>query len=359
MIDFSVVKIPEKFRNHPLFTEPICGMNFGFMAKRGYYETEESLRQPELMAKAGVNWVTLNMNFCLENWASRNLYLDFEFSTGELELAEMVRRMHEKGIHVLFKPCMTPLDGMWMGSVDYPEGFQIQGVHVDYWQEFFRSFNRAECYFASLAQKLGMDAMLIGAEYRGTEKCESQWREVIRLIRERFDGPISYEFTPESCNHSSLAWFEDLDFLSYSYYPPAAPRTGAAKDSPDYTREQIEQYLSSRRDTVIWLSENFGNKPVVFTEYGVRSAHGCIMCPYDFLWETYYDGQQQADFMEASFNTFWSLPQWMGLFWWKWDETQDRPHYKDPAGDKGFTIQGKPAEKVLQRWFKEHKDDAK
>ena len=56
--------------------------------------------------------------------------------------------------------------------------------------------------------------------------------------------------------------------------------------------------------------------------------------------------------LSTSMNTFWELPCWMGLFWWKWDETQYRPHYHDEPGvDKGFTIQGKPAEKVLVRWF--------
>ena len=55
--------------------------------------------------------------------------------------------------------------------------------------------------------------------------------------------------------------------------------------------------------------------------------------------------------MEAIFRTFTELDGWMGLLWWKWDETQDRPHYRDPHGDRGFTIQGKPAEKVMRRWF--------
>ena len=76
------------------------------------------------------------------------------------------------------------------------------------------------------------------------------------------------------------------------------------------------------------------------------------MQPYNFLWETYYDGEEQANYMEAMFRTFHDLPGWMGLFWWKWDETQNRPHYHtDPNGEKGFTIQGKPAEAVLKKWF--------
>ena len=48
-MDKTLVRIPEKFANHPLFNELICGTNFGFMAKRGYYNRPEVQKQPELM----------------------------------------------------------------------------------------------------------------------------------------------------------------------------------------------------------------------------------------------------------------------------------------------------------------------
>lgn len=359
MVDASVVNVPEKFKNHPLFTNPVCGMNFGFMSKRGYFEKEEVLKQPELMAKTGVNFVTVNMNFCLENFASRHLFLDFEYSIGELELLNMVKKLHENGIKVLFKPCMTPLDGMWMGSVDFPTGHQIQTVNIDYWKEFFESFIMAECYFAELATKIEADALLIGCEYKGLEAQGKYWEEIIELVRERYDGPISYEITPtrydgdpEATPDENLYWFNKLDFLSYSFYPPAAPEVEPIKDSPHFTVEEMMDYLSVRKETVKRFSKNYGNKPVVFTEYGTRSAHGCIIRPWDAITETYYDGEEQANFMEASLKTFWDLPQWMGMFWWKWDETQNRPMHHDEEGvDKGFTIQDKPAEDVLKRWF--------
>ena len=102
MLNPQNVHIPEKFKAHPLFTQPVCGVNFGFMAKRGYYSRPETQKQPELMAKAGVNWTTINMNFCQEAFYSRKIFLDFSFSTGELELMEMVQRLHANGIRVLF-----------------------------------------------------------------------------------------------------------------------------------------------------------------------------------------------------------------------------------------------------------------
>lgn len=366
MLDKSKVIIPEKFKDHPIFNELLCGTNFGFMAKRGYYATDFAIKQPEIMRKTGVNWTTLNMNFCQTNYFSDKVFLDFEFSTGELELAEMVKRLHDNGIRVLFKPCLTPLDGAWMGHVKFPtkEGLsQIQGVNVDYWSKWAKSFMEAEKYFADFAQRVGMDAMIIGAEYFGTEGQSEMWLKVIEEIRKLYDGPITYEFTPDSRKVYDLNWFKELDFLSYSYYPPGVAFTNedirnieAIRATPDHPVEEMVEHLSKRKPRIESISERFGNKPIAFTEYGVRSAHGCVMRPYDFLWDTPYDGQQQADFMEASFRTFWDLPQWMGFFWWKWDETQDRPQYAgDPRGDRGFTIQGKPAEDVMRRWIQKNK----
>ncbi len=366
MLDKNSVVISEQFKDHPIFNELICGMNFGFMAKRGYYATEEAKKQPELMREMGVNWVTINMNFCQTNYYSDKVFLDFEFSTGELELYDIVNRLHENGIKVLFKPCLTPLDGAWMGLVSFPRPdmlTQIQGVNTDYWSKWFKSFIEAEKYFADLAERIGMDAMIIGAEYFGTEGQNAYWLKTIEEIRKRYSGPITYEFTPSSRKQHDLKWFEKLDFLSYSYYPPGIEvqdgwlsSVEAVRNTPDHTVDQMTDFLSHRKERIMSICERFGNKPIAFTEYGVRSAHGCVMRPYNYLWDTAYDGQQQADYMEASFRTFWDIPQWMGFFWWKWDETQDRPHYAgDPNGDRGFTIQGKPAEEVLRRWAQKNK----
>ena len=84
------------------------------------------------MAAAGVNFSTLNANICQESFASRKLFLDFNFSSGEIELTEMIRAFRDHGIHPVLKPCLTPLDGAWMGSVVMPDTLQIAGVSHDY-----------------------------------------------------------------------------------------------------------------------------------------------------------------------------------------------------------------------------------
>lgn len=367
MLDKNKVRIPEKFKNHPIFNELICGTNFGFMAKRGYYLQPKIKRQPELMRQTGVNWTTLNMNFCQNRYYSTNVYLDFEYSTGEMEISETVKRLHDNGIKVLFKPCLTSLDGAWMGKIDFPSSGhlkQIVGVDNDYWGKWFKSFIEAEKYFADLAERTNIDALIIGAEYFGTEWQNDYWEKAINEIRNLYSQPITYEFTPDSRKTYDLNWMKSLDFLSYSYYPPAAKpniepldpvNNPNASTTPSLTIDDMVNYLKPRKTRISSICERFDNMPIAFTEYGVRSAHGCAMQPHNFLWDTPYDGEEQATYMEASFRTFWDIPQWMGFFWWKWDETQDRPHYKgDPNGDRGFTIQGKPAEQVLKIWAKKN-----
>lgn len=362
-MDKSVVKIPQKFKDHPLFNGLVCGTNFGFMSKRGYYYTEFAKQQPELMKEMGVNWTTLNMNICQERLFSTKLFLDFEFSSGEAELIEMTEKLHANGVHVILKPCLTCLDGAAMGSVSFPAKCnlsQIQGVETDYWADWFKSYTQSLKYCAELAEKAGVESLMIGAELFGTEEEDEKWLEVIKTVREVYSGPISYEFTPDSAWMHKLNWVNELDYISYSYYPPAAAPNMKPFDTyntdsrnmPDKSVEEMVEYMQPAKERLSQLCQRFSNMPIMFTEIGTRSCHGSIMLPYNFLWDSYYDGEEQANYMEAVFQTFSDNPYWMGLLWWKWDETQNRPHYKaDPNGDMGFTIQGKPAEAVMRRWF--------
>ena len=363
-MDKSKVRIAKRFESHPIFNQIMCGTNFGFMAKRGYYDLPEVKKQPEQMKKAGINCTTLNMMYCQDTYFSTKVYLDFEYSNSEQEISEMVKRLHDNGIRVIFKPNLTLLDGAWMGYINFPtkDGLsQIQGVDVDYWGKWFRSFTEAQKYFADFSERVGVDALMLGAENYGTEGQNEYWERVIEAVREYFSNPITYEFTHMSRKNYDLEWVKSLDFLSYSYYPPACelnmPRLNWKTDSeafrsnPSKTVEEMVSYLEPRKARISSISQRFDNMPIAFTEFGVRSSHGCIMHPCDFLRKSYYDGEEQARYMDAGFRTFTQVPEWMGLLWWKWDETQNRPQYHgDPRGDMGFTIQGKPAEEIMKRW---------
>jgi hypothetical protein len=73
------------------------------------------------------------------------------------------------------------------------------------------------------------------------------------------------------------------------------------------------------------------------------------MYPSDWKRPGAYSETEQSNYMEAVYLTFKDQPWWNGMFWWKWEEHQYRPQYHDdPAGEKGFTIEGKPSEQRMK-----------
>lgn len=344
-------------RRKEIFSKRIKGMNFGFLNKRGYYETDFAKTQPELMRSLGVNCVTLNLNVCQERYSSTKVFLDFRYSAGECELLEMAQRLHDCGIMVILKPNITCLDGQAMCNVSFPEiGRQIEGIEVDYRSLWFESYTECLLCCARLAEKMNAEALLLGAELLGVEGerwgngMDEYWLRIISEVRKIYGGALSYEFTFLSRKQYELRWFSELDFLSYSYYPPACPveHVDDPENNPNYTREQMYDYLLPRANKIRSIIDRF-QKPILFTEYGVRSAHGCVQRPFNFTWKTSYDGEEQANYLLASADVFKPIEQWMGFLWWKWDETQNRPHYVGEHGeDKGFTILGKPSEKAFK-----------
>ena len=365
--DASACRVPERFRNHPLFTTRHCSVNFGFMARRGYFSRPEVFAQAAKIKAAGANWVTLNTHFCQEKFCSTKTFLDFDWSSGEVELEAMIKELHRQGLHILLKPCITTLDSSWMGQIRFPETWeeQIQGVRNTYWTDWFKSLRECLAYYAGIAERNGVEAMIIGAEYHGTMRQNDEWRKTIAFVRERFSGPLTYEFSDYQVANDDFtsvspkkvreaAWLNDLDFLGISTYPPAAPaceRSEWKKLAP-IPLETMKKHLAHRRKFLADVSKAFNNMPVVFTEIGTRSCRGNATEPWNYMTESFWDDEEQANFMEAVFSTFSDLPFWVGLSWWKWDESQkNRPHYNvDPLKDRGFTIQGKRACSVLKRW---------
>ena len=88
--------------------------------------------------------------------------------------------------------------------------------------------------------------------------------------------------------------------MSYSYYPPARPLNRDLTQfaaSPKLSLEEMVNFLQPNQEHIREIVQRFGRKPIAFTEIGVRSAHGCTALPSDFLAETAYDGEEQADYM--------------------------------------------------------------
>lgn len=334
----------------PALHELHKGMSFGYLAKRGYYATPAASAEVDRMAELGVTWVALMASVMQNTFASTRLYQDFEFTPGDHELEAIIARFHAKGIRVMLKPMVECHDSAWRGNINFPDGDQqIQGRIANYWEPWFDSLRQSVAHYGRLAARTGCEAYCIGCELYAAEQARhnARWSRVVAAAREAYAGPLVYDAQPPTLLtlDEPPAWLGTLDAVCISYYSPAADRPGAS------AAEMVEKL----RPTVEGLrraSEKLGGLPIIFGETGCRSAAGAAMNPSEYRTPGAYAPGEQANFLEAMCTLFWDQPWWLGFYWWKWDEQQDRPHYRaDPAGDTGFTLAGKPAADVMRRWF--------
>jgi hypothetical protein len=330
------------------------GMNVGFAAMRGWYGSDEGLAQIERMKALHIEWVAAHVTFVQETYASTRVFMDYEFTPEDGEVRRWIDAAHAAGIKVMLKPILEPLDGIWRGHI-MPPG-DAQSVYarlqprVENHSRWTKSFKAALCHYADLAAGAGAECVSLGQEYLGLEACNDIWEEVIPAVRARYDGLLTYEFTPPNVLTRKVhphigAWWKHLDFLGYSFY--------GANEDPDAPLEDLLAGLAPRRDEAAALAEEFG-VPLAILETGRRSTRGMTGQASDFASVGRYDGDIQARYYEAVLQTFWDEPWFRGVYWWKWDELQAeyRPqYYADPAGDQGFTIEGKPAADIVKRWY--------
>ncbi len=324
------------------------GMSFGYLAKRGYYASSEGLAQPARMAEMGVTSVALMASVMQDSYSSTRLYQDFEFTPSDHELEHIIDLFHGHGISVMLKPMVECHDSAWRGSITFPDNNQqIQGRRTDYWDPWFESLRRSVAHYGQLAQRTGCEHYCIGCELFAAEQPvhDHRWTPVVEEARSVFSGPICYDAMPQTLDLPEVpAWFRSLDSICVSYYLSASDRPGATLDE---MLERLRPSVAHLRS----VSEKVG-RPIVFGETGCRSVQGAAIVPSEYRTAGPYDPEEQARYADAMCQLFWPEPWWGGFYWWKWDEQQDRPHFRqDPTGDTGWTVQGKPAGEILEQWF--------
>lgn len=333
----------------PALSEVHRGVNFGFYARNGYYATREARREVDRMAELGVNWICLIATVFRETAVSTTEFRDFEGTPDDAELRRMIDYIHSKGMRVQLRPMLEGLDGSDRSCVRFPEDRErIPGRSHNYWELWFRSLRHRTIHYARIAEETQCELYGLDSELEFTIFQNRHWKDVIDAARSVYSGPIDschtmwtdYLKELENPDH----WWYDLDTLSLSAYFPAAQKPGATVEE---MVKNLQPVLLQQRA----VAEKFG-KPYFFGECGCTSSRGGAIKPYVFDTTGGYAPEEQANFLEAIFQTFGNEPWWRGLYWWKWDEQNSRPNFKrDPKGDTGFTLHGKPAAEVMRKWY--------
>ncbi len=327
------------------------GVTFGFWRRRGDWETPEAMRHIERMAELNVGWVCVTPTIMMETPTEPRQFADFEVTPSDFELMDAIDRIHELGMKVHLRPMIECWDGQGRLQISFPPdrpGTRIPGLVSDKWKRWWQGMRARTRHFARLAQRANCEMYGIDSEIDSFVNKHREWREVLDVARTEFDGPVTSSHTRhvdflkelESEDH----WFRDLDVLGTSYYHRSADEHGV-------TVEQRMRYMEPIRETYREIARRLG-KPIMFGEVGCTSSYAGGMQPWGWSGQGGYEPSEQATFLEAVLGLFWDEPWWAGMYWWKWDENNDRPQFKDdPSGDKGFEIYGKPAGDVMKQWF--------
>ena len=239
------------------------------------------------------------------------------------ELRTAIREARALGFSVVVKPHVW-IPGSWAGAIE-PRS------EAD-WRAWFERYGDEIDRIARIAAAEGADVFVIGTELAKTSR-RPEWLGLIAAARSVFPRTLTYvAHNPEEAD--TVPFWKELDAIGVSLYPPLGI------DGDRAGRIATMRAVADRLDR---LAKDVG-KPVLVAEIGVRSATGAAARPWESAEERVAapDPQLQADVL-ADWMAALNRPAIHGVLVWRW--------LTDPAAggpaDTDFTVQGKPAERVL------------
>lgn len=209
------------------------------------------------------------------------------------------------------------------------------------WELLFAEYRRFILHYAAVAQYAGCDLLQIGKELGGTSHREREWRELVLETRRVFTGPILYDAN-WNLEYEQLTWWDAVDLIGVSQYTPLS--TAEAPD--DAELRNGARGVADRLDAV---ARRFGRR-YLLAEVGFTAEVGAAANPWVESDGRTPDLALQARCYEAILETFGRRPLCAGVYWWKWFSALESNNRGGNRHD--FPPYGKPAEEVLERWYR-------
>lgn len=235
----------------------------------------------------------------------------------------------EVGLRVVLKPQILLPTG-WAGDIRMNDEAS--------WQCWFEAYRDHLLGYASLAQEMGVEELLIGTELKNTEQ-RPEWRSLITSIRRIYYGRISYA-VHDMHDLATFVGMPLVDRVSVVAYPSLGDSA-----EPEAMLLQVNKWTAELAS----IAKIIG-KPIWVAEVGITSRTGAQKDSW--VWENATPQPAIPDTaLQAEVLGIWLAalvaPWNRGVLIWAW--------YSDPnAGgltDTGFTFQNKPAERIIKcKW---------
>ncbi|GFH43306.1 hypothetical protein Hs30E_18570 [Lactococcus hodotermopsidis] len=303
----------------------INGVTFGFMNKRGEWDTAESYDSLKLLKeRTGANTVILAVVAEQDKPWSTEIHYQDDWNLSDDEVVKMIRYAQSLGLQVILKPMVNVSDGAWRAYINF---FDHDVPVEPTWHDWFVNYNAYILHYADMAQKTGCEMLVIGCELVNADRRDSDWRALIAKVRTHYKGLITYNC--DKFQEDNLTWWDAVDVISSSGY---------------YSVAIWEEQLN-RIEKVVQKYE----KPFFFCEVGCASRTGSEFLPNDWQFDGETNLESQATFYKTMFAAC-EKRDWVGGFGiWDW-----KAHIYDIKAatiDNDYAIYGKPAERIIKENF--------
>ena len=246
---------------------------------------------------------------------------------------QYIEMLHKNGVKVMVKPQIWIWRGVFTGS------FELK-TEKD-WAIFENSYERFILNYAEMAAETNTDIFCIGTELEKfvTNRPEF-WKALIPKVRKIYKGKLTYAANWDE--YKRTPFWSQLDFIGIDAYFPLCEH-----ETP--TVEQCRVGWQKHKPSIEQLAETV-DKPVLFTEFGYRSAHQTAWKPWLVdMHDNPANMQGQVNATKAIFEEFWSEDWFAGGYVWKWFI-----NHKESGGenDNRFTPQNKPAQNVIKEFYR-------
>ncbi len=311
--------LPQVSANEP-YQQDFFQRGVNFTAEFGApYASVDALRQLERLHAYGVNAVAL----VPYGWArvgdpAVRLERGRRVWESDEGIEDLAREAHSLGMKVFLKPQLwvrggSPTDVEFSDPAERAEWFQSYGQFIE--------------HYARLATQIHAGLFSVGVELAGMSRYDAEWLALIGHVRKLYPGPLVYaaNFGPD---FQDVKFWDALDYIGLDEYYPL-PETLSTAALVERVKRVEAQY----------------RRPVIFTEVGFASR----LDPESRPWDPSRGGislEDQARCYQAIFAAFYGKPWFDGMYWWKVGTNGE-----GGPGDGSFTPWGKPAMRVVRRWY--------
>lgn len=301
----------------------------GLYAKDRSYSYANDLREIRAL---GADHVSLVVSWYQKTIRSNKIHPyweplgDFE-TTPDEKIAEIASQAHREGLRVFLFPILRieeRKDKEWRGV--------IAPSNLKKWLASYKAFT---LHYARLAQKNQIELFSVGSELCSMESHAAYWQKLIADIRQFYPGKLLYSANWD--HYKKISFWNALDYLGLNGYYEVG-----SDDQPNL-QDLLRKWWDIENELNAWQESL--RKKIVFTEIGYPSLDGGCRKPWDYTRETAVDLDEQALCYEAFFLSWANKERLGGVYFWNW-------YGQGGVNDRSYTPRGKPAEKILAKWFR-------